>query len=565
MNPAIQRSLIVLIALSAALQAGPYPSARAEATDPGGIFVAIGGGTERPDITQAVVDLAGGKSKRVIVFPTASGDPHQAGLAYKHYFNQLGASLVDSLPLPDRQTANDLMPVKDIARGDLLYFTGGDQNRLVNVLSNTAVHGSLQTAWQRRAVIAGTSAGAMVWGPEFIANGTSLGALKYGFSRDPSGIPGLELRPGLNLWERLVVDTHFTEQQRLGRLLLATAAIPGASGMGLDEATAAMVTGESVQVMGAGAATMIETDTVTANNAQLCGPKQPFSIGRAKLHRVTAGDTYIRKVRAISSTQALPPGKVAAPQSPFVVLAGTDVPRKQPGPIGDFVRASGGNGARILLLAGDDATQGTKMWKSYLLRLGAAQVINFMAMELSEQGLGVALQHATGIVFLEDARGTLLKSLLANDGRLSGALHDYGKRVPLAAVGTATRIMGERAIFGEIGTDSYQSMPGLKLVPQVVADKAFWFGDSMERLIRMQLMGDRALAIGLMPDNAVTIAGAQATVSGENQVIFLDANEVTHFRLPPDGQRQPSSVSGLALSVVPPTGDYDLVRRQPRF
>ncbi|MNK99000.1 hypothetical protein D3C87_1193810 [compost metagenome] len=280
---------------------------------------------------------------------------------------------------------------------------------------------------------------------------------------------------------------------------------------------------------------------------------------------MVAGDTYIRKVRAIPTSQPLEPGKAVAPPSPFVVLAGTDVPRKQPGPIGDFVRASGGNGARILLLAGDDATQGSKMWKSYLMRLGAAQVINFMAMELSEQGLGVALQHATGVLFIEDARGSLLKSLLANQGRLGSYLHEYGKRVPIAAVGTAVRIVGERAIFGEIGTDSYQSLPGLQLVPQVVADKGFWYGDSMERLIRMQLMGDRSLAIGLMPDNAVTIAGGQATVLGENQVIFLDANEVTHYRLPPDGQRQPTSVSGLALSVVPPTGDYDLVRRQPRF
>lgn len=564
MTPAIQRSLVCLLALSAAVLPGPSPTL-AQTPDPGGVFVAIGGGTEQPEITQAIIDLAGGKERRVIVFPTASSEPHQAGIAYKHYFTQLGSSQVESLPLPDRQTANDLMPVKDIARGDLLYFTGGDQNRLVNVLSNTAVHGSLQTAWQRRAVIAGTSAGAMVWGPEFIANGTSLGALKYGFSRDPSGVPGLELRPGLNLWEKLVVDTHFTEQQRLGRLLLATAAIPGATGMGLDEATAAKVTSEAIQVFGAGAATMLETDMVTANNAQQSGPNQLFSIGRVKLHRVATGDTYLRKVRAIPTAEPLMPGKAVAPPSPFVVLAGTDVPRKQPGPIGDFVRASGGNGARILLLAGDDATQGTKMWKSYLLRLGAAQVINFMGMELSEQGLGVALQHATGIMFLEDARGSLLKSLLANQGRLGGYLHEYGKRVPLAAVGTAVRIVGERAAFGEFGTPSYQALPGLQLVPQVVADKSFWYGDSMERLIRMQLMGERALAIGLMPDTAVTIAGAQATVSGDNQVIFLDANEVTHFRLPPDGARQPASVSGLALSVVPPTGSYDLIRRQPRF
>ncbi len=564
MIPAIQRSTVCLIALLAAILPGPAPS-RAQMAEPTGVFVAIGGGTEQPEITQAVIDLAGGKDRRVIVFPTASSDPLQAGLAYKHYFSQLGIAAVDSLPLPDRQTANDLMPVKDIARGDLLYFTGGDQNRLVNVLSNTAVHGSLQTAWQRRAVIAGTSAGAMVWGPEFIANGTSLGSMKYGFSRDPAGIPGLELRPGLNLWEKLVVDTHFSEQQRLGRLLLATAAIPGSSGMGVDEETAAKVTAEGIQVLGRGSATMIETDTVTAHNAQQAGPKVPFSIGRAKLHRVIAGDTYLRKVRAIPTAQPLEPGKAVAPQSPFVVLAGTDVPRQQPGPLGDFVRASGGNGARILLLAGDDATQGTQMWKSYLLRLGAAQVINFMGMELSEQGLGVALQHATGIFFLEDAHGSLLKSLLANQGRLGSYLHEYGKRVPLAAVGTAVRIVGERAIFGEFGTASYQSLPGLQLVPQIVADKSFWYGDSMERLIRMQLMGDRALAIGLMPDNAVTIAGAQATVWGENQVIFLDANEVTTFRLPPEGQRQPTSVSGLALSVVPPTGDYDLVRRQPRF
>lgn len=551
------------LAIALALLAVSAPGAWADG--PGGAFVAVGGGPERPEVLQAILRLMGGKDRRVVVMPTASGDPSASGLAYKQFFLNAGLNEVDSLPIPDRQTANELEPVKDIGRADLLYFTGGDQNRLVGILGNTATHGSIQTAWQRSAIIAGTSAGAMVWGPEFIANGTSRGALLLGFSRDAQGVPGLELRPGLNLWDNLIVDTHFTEQQRLGRLLLAAASSPGSTGLGVDEGTAAVITNDTIQAVGVGTLTVLEAERTAINNAQAVGPGSPLALGKVVFHRLLPGKSYVRKWKTTQEDRPLPPAETLPPIAPYMVLAGTDIPRKNLPPIADFVRAAGGNQARILILTGERATQGASMWKTHLLKLGASQVVNYSSLELSDQGLAIALQHATGIFMLEDGPANLLKALNANQSRLGNVIVDASKRLPIAAAGNAVRLFGARAIFGSPGSPEYQSLPGLGLMPSAVVDKAFWVPDAMERMVRAQLQANRALGIGLSPDNAVIVSGGQATVFGESQVMFLDARDVTGFKLAPDSSAQPSSATNLSLSVLPANGSYDLIKREPRF
>ncbi|HEY9897641.1 MAG TPA: cyanophycinase [Pantanalinema sp.] len=530
-----------------------------------GVFVAIGGGPERAEIVSTVLQLAGGKDKHVVVMPTASGAPSESGLAYKQYFLGAGVQDVDSLPIPDRDGANELEPVKVIGRADLLYFTGGDQNRLVNTLTNTAVHGSIQTAWQRAALIAGTSAGAMVWGPEFIANGSSRGALLNGFSRDSQGMPGLELRPGLNLWDNLIVDTHFTEQQRLGRLVLAIASNQGYTGLGIDEGTAAIVTNDTIQAIGTGAVTVLETDKVSASNAETVGPGNPLAIGRVSYHRLIPGKTYLRKWKTIQEEEPLAQAQGQPPRTPYIALAGSDTPPKQSPPISDFVRASGGSQARILLLTGEGATQGARMWKTHLMRLGAAQVVNYQSIELSEQGLALALQQATGIFMLEDGRASLLKALLANQGRLAQVVIDAGNRMPMGAAGNGVRLFGTHAIFGAPGSNDYLSLPGLGILPSAVVDKAFWTTDAVERLVRSSIRGSRSLAVGLSPDNALTISGGQATVFGTSQVMFLEAKDATGFKLAPEDSPGPSGITGMSLSVVPANGSYDLIRREARF
>lgn len=551
------------IALALAILAMAAPGALADGT--GGAFVAVGGGSERPEVIQAILRLLGGKDRRIVVLPTASGDPSASGLAYKQFFLNVGLTEVESLPIPDRQTANELDAVRDIGRADLLYFTGGDQNRLVSILGNTATHGSIQTAWQRSAILAGTSAGAMVWGPEFIANGSSQGALKLGFSRDAQGVPGLELRPGLNLWDNLVVDTHFTEQQRLGRLLLAAASSPGTTGLGIDEGTAAIITQDTIQAVGIGTVTVLEADRTAVNNAQAVGPGSPLALGKVAFHRLLPGKTYVRKWKTIQEDKPLPQADNQAPVSPYMVLAGTDVPRKNLAPIADFVRASGGSQARILLLAGERASQGAGMWRTHLLKQGASQVVTYSSLELSDQGLAIALQHATGIFMLEDPNANLLKALRANQGRLGQVIVDASKRLPIGAAGNGVRLFGAHAIFGSPGTPDYQSLPGLGLLPSAVVDKTFWVPDAMERLLRAQLQANRALGIGLSPDNAVVVSGGQATVFGDSQVVFVDAQDVTGFSLAPDASAQPSGATNLGLSVLPANGSYDLVKRAPRF
>ena len=552
------------LSLALALLFATSTFAAAETTQKG-TFVAIGGGQETPEILQTLLRCVGGPDRRVVVMPLASDDPAGSGEAYKQFFASAGIPNVESMVLADRDAAQQIGPVKDIGNADMLYFTGGDQTRLANLLANTAVDGAIQAAWRRQAVIAGTSAGAMVWGPEFIANGTSQGALKFGFSRDSRGVPGLDLRPGLDLWDHLIIDTRFTDQERLGRLLLAVASTPGSTGLGIDEGTAAVITPETIQVVGSGSVTVLESDQISGNNAQFVGPGTPLGVGNVVLHRLIPGMTYLRKKRRVEEALPLGPATALPPVAPMIALAGSDVPRPSMTSMRDFIRASGGTEARLLMLTGDMASKAADRWRAFLLKSGAEQVVNYQAIELSDQGLAIALQHATGILLLEDDQASLLHALNAHEDRFRNVLLEACTRMPVAAAGNAVRIVGARALFGTPGQPDYQSLPGLGLLPSAILVKNFWTPASMDRMVRAQLEASRSLAIGLSPDNSLTLSGGQASVSGESQVIFLDANHATALHLAPDDSNHLSGAGNLELSVVPPGGSYDLMHHQATF
>ncbi len=552
-------------------------------------LVLIGGGPPGSAIVAQALSLAGGSGARVAVLPLASDDPEQAASAYRKYLDAFGVQSFGLLS-PTHASAASPEVLRQEASADLLFFPGGDQRRLVSALDGTPLLGAILDAWMRGAVIAGTSAGAMPWGSTYIANGTSRGALADAFDRDAQGRPGLELERGLRLVDDLLVDTHFDEDQRLGRLLLAEAATPSATAIGVDEGTAAILTGQTVHVIGAGAVTVLEAPGLLGDNAMAAGPSDLFAAGPFEMERLVGGQSYVLGSATPMAAPALPaptatpapggffgwfahrpsappspaPGAPVGPHEPITII-GDPVPPPQSDAVAAFVRDSGGTQARILILAGDGAARDAEAWRSGLLLAGAGSATIQTATDLHDQSLSAALEQATGIFFLEDESGTLLVKLNAGQRNLADIAALYASRLPVAAAGLGMRILGDVAYFGRPGGTDREVMAGLHLLPGTVADDGFWGPSGLERLIQATLMAGHATGFGLGPGSALRVTDGQALAMGSQQIVVLEGHGVQASTLPATDSVAPASATGLEVSVLAPQGVYDLVGFRPRF
>lgn len=256
-----------------------------------GALVAIGGNEDKTHDKQvlkaALAAVAGSDRPTVGVMTAASGEPERQWKSYQAAFDSLGAQAW-WLDLRARADAECPQRLEQLAKVDLLFMTGGNQERLAARLHGTAAHRLLARRQRDDGlVIAGTSAGASIlgmWMPGGDASEDSATALDL--SDDP--IPrGLGLLPGV------VIDQHFTQRRRLARLMDLASRHGGLIGMGVDEDTAAIVRpGESLTVAGSGSVTLV--DCRTASAAGKGGPL--VSLRQVAFHRATAGATL--KARA---------------------------------------------------------------------------------------------------------------------------------------------------------------------------------------------------------------------------------------------------------------------------
>lgn len=208
------------------------------------------------DILLRFLKLAGGKRARIAVIPTASEDPGEIGHGYVRLFEQLGASEAVWLQIEDRAEANAGPALDQLERASGIFISGGDQARLVAYLAGTAVMESIRLRNARGVVVAGTSAGASIVGSHMVVGGTGLN----GDSNDATARKGLiEMVAGFSLLQDVIIDQHFSQRGRIGRLFSAFAANPGLIGLGLDEDTAALVTNDGLlEVLGTGSVTLID-------------------------------------------------------------------------------------------------------------------------------------------------------------------------------------------------------------------------------------------------------------------------------------------------------------------
>ncbi|MDA8235798.1 MAG: cyanophycinase [Clostridia bacterium] len=256
-----------------------------------GILVIIGGAEDKENkclILKRVTQLAGGQEGRLVLISTATENPEEVGEEYKRIFLRLGLKRVINLCLSTREQAEEQKAVEEIRGATAIFFTGGDQLRITSILGGTAVDLAVYEAYRRGTVIAGTSAGASAMSNTMIVEGNSDEGPKQNT---------VKMAPGLGLLDQVVIDQHFAQRGRLGRLLAAVAQNPNILGIGIDEDTAIEVNKGLFRVIGSQTVTIIDGRQILYTNASEADPRQPLALSNVTLHVLPPGYGYDLRTR----------------------------------------------------------------------------------------------------------------------------------------------------------------------------------------------------------------------------------------------------------------------------
>jgi cyanophycinase len=251
-----------------------------------GWIIPIGGAEEKensPQILHRFVDLAGGNNADIAIIPTASMS-RSTGARYERIFSDMGAQRVTSLDFDTRRDAEEPGRLERLRQASGLFFTGGNQLRLSTLIGGTSVAKAVRQMNAVGIPVAGTSAGAAFISEHMIAFGDEGSTPVAGSVR---------LAPGLGLTNRFIIDQHFRQRDRLGRLLTALAYNPFAVGIGLDEDTAAFIGPDNtVNVEGSGCITVVDASEVQFSSMDEVQEGRPVCLLGVKLHILTQGATF---------------------------------------------------------------------------------------------------------------------------------------------------------------------------------------------------------------------------------------------------------------------------------
>ena len=265
-----------------------------------GWIVPIGGAENKENdqrILRRFVDVSGGEEADIVVIPTAS-KMHETGPRYEALFRELGAARVSVMDFDTRRDCQEPNRLQRLEEATGIFFTGGNQLRLTALLGGTPVAQLIRKRNAAGVTVGGTSAGASILSEHMIAFGDEGSSVIAGSVR---------LAPGLGLTNRFVIDQHFRERDRLGRLITALAYNPFAIGIGLDEDTAVFIGPDEVlEVEGSGGVTVVDASEVSFSSADSVSDGQPVAVLGLKIHVLVAGTTFDLNTRTASAAKLVP-------------------------------------------------------------------------------------------------------------------------------------------------------------------------------------------------------------------------------------------------------------------
>lgn len=250
-------------------------------------MIAIGGGDDEANdsaILREFIRLAKGKDATITVITAATEQPEITGPSYKKLFETLGVKKVNVIDVLDRAHAmseENAGTLKNDTTG--VFFTGGDQIFITSLIGGSLLHEALRELHAGPCVIAGTSAGASMMSNLMILGGNS--------DMNPR-IGCVETTAGLGLVTDCIVDVHFSQRGRHGRVLSAVAHYPQNIGIGIDEETAIILDGSVFKVIGGGAVTVIDASAMSYTNAPDLERGQSLSMADVRVHVLSDGHIF---------------------------------------------------------------------------------------------------------------------------------------------------------------------------------------------------------------------------------------------------------------------------------
>ncbi len=250
-----------------------------------GPLLPIGGAEDKfrdRAILRRFLELAGDEAARVAIIPTASAID-DAGERYKGIFLELGAETAEVLFVGDRDHANSDELVSLVEQSTGVFITGGNQIRVASILGGTRLAEMLIDRSRSGVPVAGTSAGASVMSAVMVAGG-------------PSGLSPrshtVQMSPGQGLIDSVIIDQHFRERDRIGRLVSMVSYNPGVLGLGIDEDTAALIWPDgTLEALGRGSVIVVDGTNMKSEVYANRG-KRALSVANVVVHFVAEGACF---------------------------------------------------------------------------------------------------------------------------------------------------------------------------------------------------------------------------------------------------------------------------------
>lgn len=231
--------LILLLFMSCILQAQA----------PKGKLFIIGGGDRSDNLMKQVVNIADlTKKDYIVVLPMSSEEPDSSFIFFKTQMLKLTTNPIVMLNF-NKETALNKTLTDSLQKAKLIFISGGDQTRFMNIVQNTPIKTAIKKAYENGSTISGTSAGAAVMSEKMITGNQKL-QKEYSGTFDNIRYDNLETSEGLGLIKTAIIDQHFLKRNRYNRLLTALVEFPTLTGIGIDEATAIIVRNNQVEVAG---------------------------------------------------------------------------------------------------------------------------------------------------------------------------------------------------------------------------------------------------------------------------------------------------------------------------
>ena len=266
-----------------------------------GTLIIIGGHEDKTGdqiILRALTNRLGSAGKLVVI-TVASQEPKSLWEDYREIFHKLGVRHVSWLNISTRAEAREEATSQMLTDADAVFFTGGDQVRITSQIGDTPVYERLCDLYAAGGIIAGTSAGASAMTETMLVSGEGSTSARVANA--------VQMAPGLGFLSNALIDQHFAERGRIGRLLAAVAQNPRILGIGIDENTSIVVQRRRFRVIGEGTVYVADGSGVTYSN--VVGEEaadRAMSIYGVTLHVLSQSDTFdltTRSPRAVPSDE----------------------------------------------------------------------------------------------------------------------------------------------------------------------------------------------------------------------------------------------------------------------